>query len=306
MRRTSGGSGAALAIVLVCVACGGKARGNVRCGPGTVLKDGVCVAADAGADADTDTDADADTDTDVDTDSDTDSVCDPPNVDCFGECVSLASDRENCGGCGIACSEPARADACVEGDCECGSTGAQCAGTPEDTCCPDGDDASCVDTLTSDEHCGGCDPCPPDEFCVSGACASCGEDCWGETGCMTDGGRCIRFTCRSGEDTAGFCDGCFGWQDMTYDDWMGGACLDVQAKFQDTEGASLACGPDGGAACCESSADCSGVDGGWIFDRDGDSWVAGPNHSIGGDANCRNWDFAYDGPNTLLSVCVRP
>lgn len=61
----------------------------------------------------------------------------------------------------------------------------------------------------------------------------CGTDCWGPEGCKTEEGRCIRFSCRLDTDGEDFCDACMGWNEITYDQWLGGGyCEDVTAKFR--------------------------------------------------------------------------
>jgi hypothetical protein len=57
-------------------ACGDDDDDSIQCGPGTVLRDDVCVPDGGDGDADSDTDGDGDGDTDSDSDSDTDTDAD--------------------------------------------------------------------------------------------------------------------------------------------------------------------------------------------------------------------------------------
>lgn len=286
-------------LLLGAVACGGKSKNEgPACGPGTTEVDGVCVQTDAGPDSDADTDSASDSGTDSDSDAD----CIPPAVDCFGDCVSLATDPSNCGGCGIACEDSSRGTSCSEGDCACGEENRACAGSSDDLCCPVGESSQCIDVRNDDAHCGSCEPCPDGEFCVNGSCISCGDDCWGDAGCLTDSGRCIRFTCRAGDDVDGFCSSCFGWVDVSYADWMAGFCLEVDAKFKEAGGPATAC--NGAPSCCGDDAACSGDGAAWHI-VDGDQVrMVGPHHAIA-DLNCNYWDLPAS-PPTQLSVCERP
>ena len=131
--------------------------------------------ADADTDADTDADADADVDADVDADADADGdgdcVC-PDGAPCCqnaggGVCADLATDPDNCGRCGHACTE--NAPNCVRGDCVgC----AVCDGAGE-----------CLDLQTDPMHCGSCDNfCDVNAQCIAGLCrnGNCQSDCGAE------------------------------------------------------------------------------------------------------------------------------
>jgi len=135
---------------------------------------------------------------------------------CENGCKTVASDRDNCGACGVIC-DPLVTNACTEGECVCGDTGGPC--PTGSNCCPDAEGVrSCVDTTDDIHNCGGCgnecsgrlvDSCTDGEctcgtnpqcrrgpgicggdpglaeFCCSGTCtpvdetncASCGEAC---------------------------------------------------------------------------------------------------------------------------------
>jgi hypothetical protein len=112
---------------------------------------------------------------------------------CDGACVDPENDLQNCGGCGVVCSEPGapgQVAVCVAGRC-----GAQCAVGRADC---DGDPANgCEADLGAVATCGRCDtPCRAPEGssarCEAGACrVQCAEgrgDCDGEAinGCEVD------------------------------------------------------------------------------------------------------------------------
>jgi hypothetical protein len=105
-------------------------------------------------------------------------------TDCFGSCVDLLSDDENCGGCGDGCW-----DVCYDGNCggfDCGDLGLhQCGG-------------GCVDTDSSPLHCGDCgEACAADQFCIGGNCedyspAGICDACPCDT-CSSEGDLCCAF-----------------------------------------------------------------------------------------------------------------
>ena len=80
-------------------------------------------------------------------------------VACSGQCVDLASDAENCGGCGSYCvphDEVCFSGQCLPGSCPTGLTS-----------CVD----ACVDTKTDRLSCGACGrACPTGHLCASGTC----------------------------------------------------------------------------------------------------------------------------------------
>ena len=88
---------------------------------------------------------------------------------CNNECVSLGSDPENCGACGIQCGKFER---CVMGECTF-----SCATVDENINtlmeCPIGS-KQCYDIMTSNDHCGMCDnSCGENQVCVQGLCQDC-------------------------------------------------------------------------------------------------------------------------------------
>lgn len=83
-------------------------------------------------------------------------TCPEGLVDCDGECVSLDTDRNNCGSCGRTCP-PDRV--CEGGDCTCPEPLTDCGGV-------------CVNLMNSNDHCGSCNNrCDPPSLCNgSGVC----------------------------------------------------------------------------------------------------------------------------------------
>lgn len=134
---------------------------------------------------------------------------------------------------------------------------------------------------------------------------ACGNDCWGEFGCETSGGRCVRFTCRAGDAGPTFCDSCLGWDEITYDQWMNqGYCGDVIQKFRATEGTASHCGSDG-PTCCDGSANCGTIDNAWHFSDGVDTHFVGPCTGCVGDTNCSYWDSTDNSPYTRITACER-
>jgi hypothetical protein len=91
---------------------------------------------------------------------------------CGEVCVTLASDPQNCGDCGIAC---ATGESCVMGQCgSCGAGITNCNG-------------ECVDTDVDPAHCGDCETaCDANQVCSQGSCGAVCSD--GTTNCD---GSCI-------------------------------------------------------------------------------------------------------------------
>ena len=78
------------------------------------------------------------------------------------------------------------------------------------------------------------------------------------SGCVTAKGHCIQFSCRAGNAGANFCNGCLGWKEITYQQWMNdGYCQDVIAKYRMTDMMATHCGGNG-LSCCHGSQNCGG------------------------------------------------
>ncbi|MBN2725546.1 MAG: hypothetical protein JXR95_15885 [Deltaproteobacteria bacterium] len=153
------------------------------------------------------------------------------------QCANTLTDISNCGGCGLTCDTVA-ANACVNGQCACGTTAACTTGR---TCCSN----SCKDLLTDRYNCGSCgnvcgagltcengqcmcgtEACSAGESCCLNYCADlesdpsncgeCGNNCGTGNGCI--GGDC---TCGSanevcrGDFTSEMLTNCMGEMDMT-------------------------------------------------------------------------------------------
>ena len=72
--------------------------------------------------------------------------CEDGSVDCDGQCVRLASDPKNCGGCGATCSAPPHGvPICLNGTCNFAC--------PDSAACGD----VCVDFQNDPENCGACE-----------------------------------------------------------------------------------------------------------------------------------------------------
>ena len=116
-------------------------------------------------------DDDDDQQSDSAPDSDT-GTCPAGQVDCAGECATLASDVDHCGACDVVCLP---GQTCSAGECEslaCGCDEARelcvdgaCECRPGLSACG----SACVDLRSDVAHCGGCDqPCAG--VCVEGEC----------------------------------------------------------------------------------------------------------------------------------------
>jgi cysteine-rich repeat protein len=143
----------------------------------------------------------------------------------------------------------------------------------------------------------------PDDGCD--ACSlTCGNDCWSDAGCMTAAGRCIRFTCTTGAGSTTACSNCFGWQPITYDQWlMGGYCSDVIARYRDDHGFTTMCGE--APLCCGDPVACSGGDNAWHFSNGVDNYFVGPCLGCMGDANCTFWNGIDNSNYTRITACER-
>jgi hypothetical protein len=143
----------------------------------------------------------------------------------------------------------------------------------------------------------------PDDGCDN-CFADCGQDCWSETGCLTDAGRCIRFTCTDGASSETACDECFGWQPITYDNWLNeGYCEDVSATYRLVQGYATACG--GAPLCCSDPDGCGGFDNAWHFNNGVDNYYVGPCLGCMGQDNCTFWNNVDNGNYSRITACIR-
>lgn len=144
----------------------------------------------------------------------------------------------------------------------------------------------------------------PDDFCDNNCFADCGNDCWGDEGCITDGGRCVRFTCAAASESDTACDSCFGWEPVTHENWLNdGYCEDISAIYRATEGYAPKCG--GAAQCCSDPADCGEGNNAWHFNDGVNNYYTGPCIGCVEPDNCTYWNFIEEGNYTRLTACVR-
>ena len=167
-------------------------------------------------------------------------------------------------------------------------------------------DASCGDGFIQD----GLEECDDGNAMSGDGCSDtcmgeCGDDCWGENGCLTDGDRCIKFTCTPGNESATACDSCFGWEPVSKDQWLNqGYCPDITAKYRDVNGHNTQCGA--APICCESPGACGGGDNAWHFSDGVNNWYLGPCLGCQGDMNCTFWNGIDNGTYTRITACERP
>ncbi|MCA9687091.1 MAG: hypothetical protein KC457_33305, partial [Myxococcales bacterium] len=121
----------------------------------------------------------------------------------------------------------------------------------------------------------------------------------------TAGGRCVRFSCRGGNSNGTWCDSCFGWNEVTYDQWMNqGYCSDVIAKYRDLYGTATACG--GAPSCCLDKNNCGTGDNAWHFWNGNSIFYTGPCLGCANDTNCTYWNNNAGGTTyTRISVCEK-
>jgi len=174
--------------------------------------------------------------------------------------VDTATDPQNCGGCGSACSP---GQVCVSGKCglTCGSGTTQCG-------------SKCVDTNNDPANCGGCgSACKSGEACSLGTCSL---KCWGGTTkcgskCVdlnADPGNCGKcgVTCKPGQVCSkGGCGGACGGT-LTK---CGTLCVDLKTDAKHCGVCNKACAMN--TKC--NSGKCSQCDS-KTTDCDGDGWLA--------------------------------
>jgi hypothetical protein len=82
-------------------------------------------------------------------------ACQAPESYCFGACVDLQGDHNNCGACGKTCTT---IQTCVSGVCECAGSHVLCSGV-------------CTSTKSDPLNCGACGTkCATGQSCSNGIC----------------------------------------------------------------------------------------------------------------------------------------
>jgi Stigma-specific protein, Stig1 len=190
---------------------------------------------------------------------------------CGAECPDVASDRNNCGNCGLACAqdELCVAHACVKAE-TCGplNNGHACAlpsGGTAGTCCM----GTCVDAKSDSANCGGCSKvCNVDAGCVGGKCTYGNPGCPAGTG--PDGiGGCLPETCAA--DSLGT--PCVADAGGTYYSCCSAGCIDVTSDPQNCGACGVTCRP--GTTCiyssCQEVFDCATTNRSCALDGGGNS-----------------------------------
>ena len=132
----------------------------------------------------------------------------------------------------------------------------------------------------------------------------CGTDCWGPGGCITAGGRCVKFTCTPGNQSATACDSCFGWNQITKDQWLNqGYCADIIDKYRQVNNTGTQCGA--APVCCASVGACGGGDNAWHFHDGISNYALGPCLGCAGNTNCTNWNFVDNSTYTRITACEK-
>jgi hypothetical protein len=216
-------------------------------------------------------------------------------TECNGACVDVTNDNDNCGMCGNACAMGT--EQCMQG---------MCCKTGQSVCPGDGGPA-CTDTKSDPNNCGMCGKvCSGNTpACANGTCVACGNDCWSNQGCLTQGGHCIRFACRAGNAGSTFCNSCMGWSEITYNDWInGGYCMDVFAKYYQVNPNKAMCG--GSPSCCSTQNNCGAGNVAWHFSDGVNNHFTGPSmFSTPQTANCLAFNGIDNSAYTRLSVCKK-
>ncbi|MEZ4409655.1 MAG: MXAN_6577-like cysteine-rich protein [Polyangiales bacterium] len=165
--------------------------------------------------------------------------CGAGQTRCGDVCVDTASNNDNCGSCGNACSagQTCTAGACAsQTDCPAGQT--RCG-------------SSCVDTGSDAANCGACgNACPTGDTCTGGTCmtpvscpsgqTACGTACVDTSADVANCGSCGN-ACAAGEAcSSGVCMAsmsCPSGQSL-----CAGACIDPQTDVANCGGCGTACG----------------------------------------------------------------
>ncbi|HRI08574.1 MAG TPA: DUF4215 domain-containing protein, partial [Nannocystaceae bacterium] len=141
--------------------------------------------------------------------------------------------------------------------------------------------------------------------CTAACKFECGNDCWGLQGCKTAAGRCIRFTCTSGQMSKDACNSCMGWKPITYQQWMNsGYCADVTQRYRTSYGNTTRCGQ--APTCCADPNSCAGGDNAWHFHDGANNRFVGPCLGCANDMNCQYWNGTDNSSYTRITACERP
>jgi cysteine-rich repeat protein len=140
--------------------------------------------------------------------------------------------------------------------------------------------------------------------CTNDCIALCGNDCFSDAGCFTPGGKCIKFSCRAGNDGPNWCDSCGGWQEITYNQWLNqGYCSDLIQTYRNNYGTATRCGQ--AASCCNTPGSCGGGDNAWHFHDGVNNRYVGPCLGCQNDVNCTYWNGTDNSAYTRISACER-
>lgn len=195
-------------------------------------------------------------------------VCEEGMTLCEGECVSLDSDRLNCGACGYMC--PTGSNACVSGTCVCKATNPESTVQSADVCdypavCDQTGYCLTPDPLgeTCDEieniHCNlpGTDTPDPTRACVEGFCTL--IDCDHEEVCNLRDDNCDGLTDQSAPDVY-LTQDCYSGDPATRDVGIchGGTQQCVAGGWTPCSGEQLPTNEDGLLACDGVDGDCNG------------------------------------------------
>jgi hypothetical protein len=174
-------------------------------------------------------------------------------TECGDDCVTLTTDRRNCGACANVCAPH---EACCFGNCvalnrdpNCGVCGADCKARGN-TCCPTQGGAargSCVDLRHDAKNCGSCGRACAQKytFCDQGRCACepgsppCGSGCCppGETCCVDEKGNAACRDLRRDDRNCGEC-GVLCGSGLTC---CNGTCVDLMSSPTNCGSCDIAC-----------------------------------------------------------------
>ncbi len=144
---------------------------------------------------------------------------------CYGQCINLTSDNDNCGCCNCHC--PSGKPYCVQGECSADFP-AYCTGKGLTACYYEWGSGYCAD-LSTREHCGSCgNRCPSSTICDNGVCREGSVYCREQSALTPD--FCFRNTCTNlstDEWHCGTCDNHCG----SYGYCLSGTCYEGEGGF---------------------------------------------------------------------------